>query len=122
MPASCSAPSRPVPPTRSCGLPEGTPEHALFTEIKKLEALRAAHIAFDDAADVWLHDTGSDQVLGIGRYCRGEKILALFNFADDRRAAWLGDEEDYTDLADGSVVRSVATLPAGGWRWLAHQY
>ena len=66
---------------------ETAPEGWMFAAIRRMEALRSAHPVFDTAADLWLPDTGSDQVLGIGRYCRGEKLLALFNFADRERTA-----------------------------------
>ena len=59
-----------------------TVENDIFSAIKRQEALRAGHAAFDTAADTWLLSTGNDHVLGIGRYCQGEKLLALFNFSD----------------------------------------
>ena len=100
-----------------------TPEGQMFSAIGRLERLRARHPAFDAQADVWLLDTGSDQVLGIGRYFRGEQVLALFNFADEDRTVWLRDDKSYTDLTDGRETDAGRlTVPARGFRWLAHQF
>jgi len=95
----------------------------MFSAIRQLEALRAAHVAFDGAADTWLLNTDNDRVLGIGRYCRGEKVLALFNFGREEQTAWVRDLETYTDLMTGEERNAGAvTLPAGGFVWLAHTY
>ena len=85
----------------------------------KLLKLRAEYGVFDDEADVWILNTGNHQVLGIGRYYRGEKLLALFNFSKDPQAAWVFDETMYTDLAGGRRCRAGSVrVPAGGYRWL----
>ncbi len=96
-----------------------TVEGRLFAAIQELETLRADHLVFDDAADTWLLDTGNDHVLGIGRYNKGEKLLALFNFSDEEQIAQVNDPEEYTDLITGekSLAKAV-TLPAGGFKWL----
>ncbi len=96
-----------------------TVEGRLFAAIQELETLRADHLVFDDAADTWLLDTGNDHILGIGRYNKGEKLLALFNFSDKEQTAQVNDPEEYTDLLTGekSLAKAV-TLPAGGFKWL----
>ncbi len=100
-----------------------TPEGRIFGAISKMEALRAEHPVFDTEADTWLLDTGSDQVLGVGRYYRGEQLLALFNFSTEDRTAWIKDTKLYTDLFDGSEGDAGAvTVPAGGFRWLLHTF
>ena len=100
-----------------------TPEGRIFGAISKMEALRAEHPVFDTEADTWLLDTGSDQVLGVGRYYRGEQLLALFNFSTEDRTAWIKDTKVYTDLFDGSEGDAGAvTVPAGGFRWLLHTF
>ena len=98
---------------------EDTPEGAVFTAITRMETLRAKYAVFDDEADVWLLDTGCSSVLGIGRYYRGEKLLALFNFSREPQTAWLCDDNLYQDLAGGRRCRAGSVkLPAGGFRWL----
>ena len=56
---------------------------------------------FDTEADTWLLDTGNDHVLGIGRYYRGEQLLALFNFSGEPQKAWVRDDKTATDLISG---------------------
>ena len=100
-----------------------TPEGAVFGEIMRQEKIRAEHEAFDSNADVWILDTGNDQVLGIGRYYRGEKLLAVFNFSKDPQTAWIHDEDMYSDLTGGKRCRAGAVkVPAGGYRWLYKRF
>ena len=98
---------------------ESTPEGRLFRELARLEKAREEYAAFDPGADVWIFDTGNPHVLGIGRYYKGEKLLALFNFAREPQTAWILEEATYRDLADGHRCRNGAVkLTAGSCRWL----
>ena len=102
---------------------EDTPEGSVFTWIRKLEGIRSAHPSFDTRADVWLLDTGSSHVLGIGRYYQGEQMLMLYNFGDEEQRVYLADDKVYTDLTEGTEDHAVfTTLPAGGFRWLLHVF
>ena len=88
-----------------------------------MEQLRAQHAVFDDEADTWLLDTGNDAVIGIGRYYRGQKLLAVFNFSREKQSAWLKETEEYRDMMTGRKRDAGAvTLPAGGFAWLLHEY
>ncbi len=96
-----------------------TPEGILFAGIRQLENIRRRYPVFDDRADTWLLDTDHDQLLGIGRYFMGEKLLALFNFGERTRTAWLRDETEFTDLMSGEERDAGAVpVPAGSFRWL----
>ena len=100
-----------------------TPEGRIFAALRRLETLRAAHRVFDGAADVWLIDTADDAVLGIGRYCRGEKLVALFNFAEDARIICVDEIGDYADLITGEPAEKEAvSVPGGGYRWLLCEF
>ena len=78
---------------------------------------------FDSEGDTWLLDTGNVHVLGIGRYYRGEQLLALFNFSDQPQKAWLRDEKIYTDLISGKEGDAgTVRLDARGFRWLLHTF
>ena len=100
-----------------------TVEGKLFQGIRKLEKLRAAHRVFDGAADVWLLDTGHDGVLGIGRYYKGEKLLAYFNFDYCERVVWTGEDAPLTDLWTGRVCGDgVFPIPSGGFLWLTREF
>ena len=101
----------------------GTTEGRVFAEIARQEQLRKKYGVFDDGADVWIQDTGNDQVLGIGRYYLGEKLLAVFNFSKEPQVAWIHDETMYTDLETGRRCKAGSVkVPAGGFRWLYKRF
>ena len=100
-----------------------TPEGRIFSALRVMETLRAGHSAFDTGADVWLLDTGSDHLLGIGRYYQGEKLLALFNFDGEEHTVWVPEAEKFTDLQDGKPCAGDAVkVPGRGFRWLLRQF
>ncbi|MBR6321555.1 MAG: amylosucrase [Lachnospiraceae bacterium] len=95
----------------------------LFHTLLTIEGQRAKYNVFDDDADTWVLDTKNDHILGIGRYYREEKLLGFFNFSDHEEVSTLGDPETYVDLMSGESMKAkVVTIPAGGFRWLLHQY
>ena len=72
---------------------------------------------------MWLLETGNEHVLGIGRYFAGEQLLALFNFSDTQQQAYVDDPKSYDDALTGeSRTAMTVTIPAGGFRWLIHQF
>ena len=94
-------------------------EGRIFTALRRLERLRAEHRVFDGAADVWIVNTRDDGVLGIGRYCRGEKLIGLFYFSEWDKRVSLTELGDYHDLLTGEDADKFAVdLPSGGFRWL----
>ena len=95
----------------------------MFAAVLRLEEIRGKHTVFDSEGDTWLLDTGNDHVLGIGRYYRGEQLLALFNFSDEPQKIWLRDEKTYTDLISGKEGDAgTVRMEAGGVRWLLHTF
>ena len=98
---------------------KGTREYRIFTGIRKLTQLRAKHRVFENAADTWVLETWNDHILGIGRYYRGEKLIALFNFSDQDETAWINEEGDYKDLLTGKPREAKAVgIPAQDFVWL----
>ena len=96
-----------------------TPEGKVFSAITELESLRRAHRVFDAGADVWLLLTGDDSVLGIGRYNKGEKLAALFNFADSDRVVPVNTPGSFTNLLTGEPVdKDGVRLWPGAFVWL----
>jgi amylosucrase len=96
-----------------------TPEGTLFRGLRELERLRAQHRVFDGAADLWLLDTRDDGVLGVGRYYRGEKLVALFNFSEWEKTVPACELGDFRDMLSGERVdKCHVQLPSGGFRWL----
>ena len=76
-----------------------------FTELKKLEEARAAEEVFASDAEVWTIDTFDDSILGIGRYKNGRKLIALFNFSEDEKTAWIDEGIiPFTDLRTGVKI------------------
>ena len=101
----------------------GTVEGHVFAAIRELERIRAQQAVFDGTADVWLLQTGSEHVLGIGRYREGEKLLALFNFGDAEETVWLNDPTPTLNLVTGEPQSALkVTLPAAGFCWLGQKF
>ena len=99
-----------------------TPEGQVFGAIRRMEALRAEHPAFDTAAKVRLLPGMSDSLLGIERRYGGERLVALFNFAEFAQQALPGEDGAYTDLWTGETGRADdLVIPAGGFRWLVEE-
>ena len=95
----------------------------IFPALRQLEELRHAHRVFDAGADVWLLLTGDDAVLGIGRYCKGERLAALFNFSDRERSVPVNTPGRYTDLITGEAVdKTGVLLQPGGFVWLICEF
>ena len=100
----------------------GTPEEKLFRSIRRLETLREKTAVFDDDADVWLLDTGSDQVIGICRSYRGEKLFALYNFGDEDRTVKLREKPEGKDLISRKPCKTeLIKVAAGGFRWMLQE-
>ena len=100
-------------------LDPATPEGRVFLSLRRLEQLRGAHRVFDGKADVWLLSTGDNSVLGIGRYYQGEKLLALFNFAETSRTLHLHEEGSFHDMLRGTPVdEDSLVLQSGDFLWL----
>ncbi len=102
-----------------------TREARLFRGILELAKLRAEHEIFQNAADVWAVETGNDHVLGVGRYYRGKKLIALFNFSPEEVAvrfnanSGVNGGEVYHDLmtGDGQDMGNIR-LSGYGFLWL----
>ena len=100
-----------------------TVEGHVFSAIRDLERIRAEQAVFDGTADIWLLQTGSEHVLGIGRYREGEKLLALFNFGDAEETVWLNDPAPTVNLVTGEPQSALkVTLPAAGFCWLGQKF
>ena len=96
---------------------EASWQGSVYGKIAALVALRRGNSVFDAQADVWTFDTGSDHVLGVGRYNENKKLLTLFNFGD--HAATVAVDGEYADMLDAKkVVSGQVVLPASGFAWL----
>lgn len=101
-----------------------TPEGQVFCGINALEALRKTNDAFSPAADVWTLETGSDGVLGIGRYLDGQKIIGVFNFTPWEQTVSLPyDAGVFTDMMTGEAhTLQNLTVPACGFYYMERDF
>lgn len=98
---------------------EETPQYKIFRSIQKMEEIRAREKVFSTDAAVWTIDTWDASVLGIIRSYEGEKLIALFNFGDQDKTAWINEEGIYEDLITGRQMEGKAVpIPKGGMYWL----
>ncbi len=96
-----------------------TRQYALFQSILLFEKARREHPVFQGSADIYLVETWNDHVLGIGRSCRNEKLIALFNFSEHEETAWINEEEEYIDLLNGEPRSAKEVhLPSFDFVWL----
>lgn len=94
-------------------------ENPIYTALRDLEAIRRTEPVFHADADVWTLEPYNDHILGIGRYYRGQKLLALFNFARTPQTAYLSEQGQFRDLATGETLYAQSVpLEACGYRWL----
>ena len=102
---------------------DATPEGQIYGAIRKMTSLRNTHPVFESRADAWIVETYNDRVLGIGRYYKGEKMIALFNFGEDEETAWIHEVEDYCDMFTGEArPAKEVKLPGFGFAWLITKF
>ena len=99
---------------------EGSVQQRLFSAIEKLVEIRKSEKAFVTDADSWTIDTWEREVLCMGRYYDGDKIIGLFNFSEHDKTAWINETDgDYVDLMTGKVMKAQGVdIPAYGFLWL----
>lgn len=97
-------------------------EGQIFIALNALKKIRTEHRVFDSAADVWLPETGNNGILAIGRYHRGEKLLAYFNFSDSDTVVDLPEAEWYRNLLHPEACcTGRMNLSAGDFLWLIRE-
>jgi amylosucrase len=98
---------------------EGTIQERICSALQKLRTIRSSHPVFDSDADTWIVEPYNDHILGIGRYYKGEKLIALFNFSEEDQTAWVNESETYYDLMTGLERPAIAVgIPANSFAWL----
>ncbi|MCI6731407.1 MAG: alpha-amylase family protein [Lachnospiraceae bacterium] len=91
-----------------------------FSVLKKLEDVRKTEELFASDAQMWTIDTWDDAILGIVKEKNGKKLIALFNFSEYDKTAWIDEGfVPYVNLMDGEkIVPRGVNLPAYGFMWL----
>ncbi|MBS6195389.1 MAG: alpha-amylase family protein [Clostridiales bacterium] len=99
---------------------EGTIQAEIFHGLQKMEEIRSSHDCFAADADVETLDTWDDSILGLVKRKNGEKLVALFNFSEYDKVAWINEEDGmYTDLLSGRRMEARGVqIPAYGSYWL----
>ena len=97
---------------------------ALFSQLHRLIQIRKENPVFHSGAYMYSFDTGSDNILGIIREYKGQKLLGLFNFNDQ----WLRtviENNDWKDLTyqDSYYIKgehhdTEYWIEPYGFRWL----
>ncbi len=102
---------------------KGSLQETIFEGIKKLESIRAQFPVFCTDAEVWTIDTWDDAVLGLVRRSGEEKLIALFNFSEFDKVAWINEEDRmYKDLISGRRLEAKGVqIPAYGVYWLMRE-
>ena len=96
----------------------------LYSAIQEMIEIRSRYKVFETGADMWTLETWENNVLAIGRYLDGEKVIALFNFSEEPRMAWINEQDgEYEDLFTGKKMKaSGIMLPAYGYYWLYKKF
>lgn len=99
---------------------EGNVPGEIFQGIQKLETLRAAHAVFEGDAVCYTIDAWDDSILALVKEKDGEKLVALFNFSEYDKVAWINEEDGlYRDLITGRKMEARGVqIPAYGCYWL----
>ena len=92
----------------------------MFEGLSKLETIRKSHPVFESTADCRTVDTWDDSILGLIQEKNGEKLVALFNFSEYDKVAWINEEDGmYEDLISGRQMEARGVqIPAFGCYWL----
>lgn len=79
----------------------------IFDQLSLLEKIRKEEKAFMALADTWTLETWTKEVLSIGRYYEGDKIIGIFNFSEHDRTAWINEDDGiYTDMITGKKMEA----------------
>ena len=99
---------------------EGALQYEIFQGLKKIENIRKNYKVFDADATAWTVDTWEDSILGLIKAKEEEKLVALFNFSEYDKVAWINEDDGmYVDLLSGREMKACGVqIPAYGCYWL----
>lgn len=97
-----------------------TVEGRIFSALDKLENIRKNEKAFVSNADTWTIETHEKELLCIGRYFEGNKVIGIFNFSEHDKTAWINEDDgEYEDMLTGRTMRACGVdIPAYGFYYL----
>ena len=99
---------------------EGTVQNEIFQGLDKLEKIRSSHPVFEADAASWTIDSWDDSILALAKAKGEEKLVALFNFSEYDKVAWINEDDGmYQDLITGREMEARGVqIPAYGCYWL----
>jgi amylosucrase len=99
---------------------KGTSQQQIFDGLSKLESIRRSRNVFDATTPVYTYDVKDDAILGMLRENDEERFIALFNFADHERVAWIDEKGTFRNLLTGEDV-NLHNVPVGArdFLWLS---
>ncbi len=86
---------------------KGTLEEQIFTGLAKLEQIRRSRDVFKSDAAVYTYDVKDDAILCILRENEKERFIAIFNFSDEAKTAWMEESGTYENLMTGEKLELV---------------
>lgn len=97
-----------------------TVEGRVFQALDKLETIRKTEKVFVSNADTWTIETYEKELLCIGRYFEGDKLIGIFNFSEHDKTAWIHEDDgEYEDLLTGRKMKACGVdVPAYGFYYL----
>lgn len=97
-----------------------TRQGRIYSAVKKLGEIRAGHDVFCSSADAWVMDAANNSVLAFGRYYKGEKLIAVYNFSPDPQTVHISESGVYKDMMTGRIFSEdmEVELSAWGFYWL----
>ena len=97
-----------------------TVEGRIFSALDKLETIRKTEKAFVSNADTWTIETYEKELLCIGRYYEGDKIIGIFNFSEHDKTVWINEDDgEYEELLTGRKMKACGVdIPAYGFYYL----
>lgn len=97
-------------------------EEIVFDSLAKLETIRRKETVFDTKADVYTYDVKDDKILAILREDEKTRFIALFNFGNEPRTAWMQEEGEFENLFTGKKMElKDVEMAAHGFVWAARR-
>lgn len=88
---------------------EKTVEGKVYRNLKKLEEIRKREAVYAQNAKCTTISTWDDSLFCVARENEKDKIIALFNFSEEKKIAWIDEQDDlYRDIYTDEVVRASA--------------
>ncbi|MCI8417007.1 MAG: amylosucrase [Lachnospiraceae bacterium] len=97
---------------------KGTHQALIFHGLSRLEKIRRERSVFRSDAAIYTYDVKDQGLLAILRENEEERFIAIFNFSDQERTAWMEESGDWTNLWTGTPIKMVdVLLPAHDFVW-----